>query len=195
MKFSALKKYFLDKLNKELSPQLTYHGIHHTLDVLEVCESYIEKYSINGKEAELLRIGAIMHDIGFLETYNKHEEKGVEIAIEALPYFGYNSSQIEIIKGLILATKVPQKPQNFLEKIICDADLDYLGRSDFHPIAETLFEELEHFSGLDDRKKWNEIQVNFLNTHNYHTDWAKKFRAPIKAEFLKELEGKTQQVD
>ena len=190
MKFSALKKYFLDKLDQELSRQLTYHGVHHTLDVLEVCESYIERYGINQEEAELLRIGAVMHDIGFLETYNQHEEKGVEIATDALPYFGYSSSQVEVVKGLIRATKVPQQPQNFLEKIICDADLDYLGRDDFYPIAETLFEELNHFIGLDDRKKWNEIQINFLNTHTYHTDWAREFRAPAKAVFLKELEAK-----
>ncbi|TVQ50059.1 MAG: HD domain-containing protein [Saprospirales bacterium] len=190
MKFSALKKYFLDKLDRELSPQLTYHGLHHTLDVLEACESYIERYNIREDEAELLRIGAVIHDIGFLETYSQHEEKGVEIAKEAMPYFGYNASQIKVVEGLILATKVPQQPQNFLEQIICDADLDYLGRDDFYPIAETLFEELKHFVGLDDRKKWNEIQVNFLNTHNYHTDWAREFRAPAKARFLKELMAK-----
>jgi uncharacterized protein len=189
MNFSALKKYFLDRLEHKLSPELTYHGLHHTLDVMDACESYIKRYNIEEQDAELLRIGAILHDIGFLETYTQHEEKGVEIARGAMPYFGYNEDQIKIVEGLILATKVPQKPKTFLEQIICDADLDYLGRDDFYPIAETLFTELQHYIGLDDRNKWNEIQLSFLGTHSYHTDWAKEVRAHKKAKYIEELKA------
>jgi len=35
------------------------------------------------------------------------------------------------------------RPANLLEEIICDSDLDYLGRSDFIPVSNTLFEELK----------------------------------------------------
>ena len=42
----------------------------------------------------------------------------------------------DLFSQLILATKVPQKPKNKLEKIICDADLDYLGREDFDNISD-----------------------------------------------------------
>ena len=37
---------------------------------------------------------------------------------------------------------MPQTPKNHLEEIMCDSDLDYLGRQDFYPIAETLRQEL-----------------------------------------------------
>lgn len=187
MKYNALKKYFLDRLERKLSPNLSYHGIHHTKDVLDVCEGYISRYNIKKEEAELLRIGAILHDAGFLETYQNHEEKGVEIATDSLPYFGYSTDQIKVISGLILATKVPQQPKTFLEKIICDADLDYLGRDDFYPIAETLFIELQHYIGLDDRNKWNEVQVKFLSSHNYHTDWAREMRSAKKKGYIEEI--------
>ena len=35
------------------------------------------------------------------------------------------------------ATKIPQTPLTKLEEIICDADLDYLGREDFFEISRS----------------------------------------------------------
>ena len=172
-----------------MSPKLTYHGIHHTIDVIQVCEEYIARFNIADKDAELLLVGAILHDSGFLATYQKHEEKGVEIAREALPYFGYTNEEIKVVEGLILATKVPQQPSTYLEKIICDADLDYLGRKDFYPIGETLFIELKHFVNLTDRDQWNKIQIKFLSGHHYHTEWAREVRAPVKASYLEEIKA------
>ena len=60
-----------------------------------------------------------------------------------LPEFGYSETEIDTICGMILATKFPQQPHNRLEEIMCDADLDYLGRPDFFSIGNTLFEELK----------------------------------------------------
>ena len=37
--------------------------------------------------------------------------------------------------------QITSKARNLLEEIICDSDLDYLGRSDFIPVSNTLFEE------------------------------------------------------
>lgn len=34
MDYHAAKAFILDKLERELSDKLTYHGLHHTLDVL-----------------------------------------------------------------------------------------------------------------------------------------------------------------
>ncbi len=38
MNYHAAKAFILDKLEKELSNKLTYHGLHHTLDVLYITE-------------------------------------------------------------------------------------------------------------------------------------------------------------
>ena len=63
---------------------------------------------------------------------------------------------------MIMATKIPQSPRNGLEEIICDADLDYLGRDDFYEIGATLFEELKAYNVLQNEREWNRIQVKFL---------------------------------
>jgi hypothetical protein len=78
-------------------------------------------------------------------TYRNHEEAGVEIAREILPDYDYTQEQIDHICQLIMKTKLPPKPVYLLEQIICDADLDYLGRVDFIPVSGNLFRELtEH---------------------------------------------------
>ncbi|MDA0973125.1 MAG: hypothetical protein O2867_05255 [Bacteroidetes bacterium] len=41
-----------------------------------------------------------------------------------------------------MATKVPQEPKDHLARILCDADLDYLGGDDYDEIAGGLYQEL-----------------------------------------------------
>lgn len=185
--YLELRKFVIHKLTNQLSPALTYHGVHHVKDVINVCKQYIKRLKIRGREAELLLSGALIHDIGFLYTYRDHEEKGVEIAKELLPGYAFDKDEIDLISGLILATKVPQVPKTELEKILCDADLDYLGRSDFDPISESLFQELQNVNLLHDRLAWDKIQIKFLDGHYYHTNYAKKYRQPNKSERLEEI--------
>jgi putative nucleotidyltransferase with HDIG domain len=190
--YLAFRRFVINELTTRLSPALTYHGIHHTKDVLSVCKQYIKRLKIKGREAELLQTGALIHDIGFLYTYRDHEEEGAKIAQELLPQYEFDQEEIDIISGLIIATKVPQQPKTELEKILCDADLDYLGREDFEPISESLFQELQNVNLLHDRIVWDNIQAKFLEGHFYHTAYAKKYRQPQKAMRLEEIRRRIQ---
>ncbi|MEM1216569.1 MAG: HD domain-containing protein [Bacteroidota bacterium] len=142
MNYQAAKDFILEKLRTELADELYYHGLHHTLDVLAVTEELAELLDIAPHERVLLRTAALYHDAGFTVSATEHELRGCEIARAHLPGFGYRPADIERICGMITATKIPQSPQNQLEEILCDADLDYLGRDDFYPIGATLFDEL-----------------------------------------------------
>jgi uncharacterized protein len=190
--YVALKRFVLNELTCHLSDSLTYHGVHHTKDVMDVCKKYIKRLKIEENDAKLLLTGALIHDIGFLYTYRDHEEKGAEIACQFLPQYGYSTKEIEVISGLVIATKVPQKPQTVLEQILCDADLDYLGRADFEPISETLFQELQNMNLVHERLLWDNIQIKFLEGHFYHTDFAKKYRQPNKAARLAEIKERVE---
>ncbi|MBT8219916.1 MAG: HD domain-containing protein [Bacteroidia bacterium] len=187
--YLRLRKHILTGLRERLSSKLTYHGVHHTLDVLRVTNAYLRRNKIVGREAKLIRIGALIHDYGFTETYKNHEEKGCEIAQEIMPQYGFTQKDIDFVKGLIMATKVPQNPKTEFEKIICDADLDYLGRNDFKPIASSLFRELQNFNILSDINEWNKLQVKFLEGHHYHTTFAQKNREPKKRKRISYLKA------
>lgn len=86
-----------------------------------------------------------------------------------------------------MATKIPQNPQNILEQIIADADLDYLGRDDFEVIADSLFQELRQREMVADLETWNKIQVKFLESHQYWTKSTIALRNEQKMKHLKAL--------
>ena len=187
MNYTAAKTFILNKLEKELSDQLTYHGLHHTLDVLNITKALCDAEKVSPYNRLLLKTAALFHDSGFIINNIEHERLGCSIARETLPRFNYSAKDIEVICGMIMATKIPQSPKNHLEEIICDADLDYLGRDDFYPIGRTLFEELKNFNIIQEEEKWNRIQVDFLENHDYFTATNIARRKPVKGKYLMEL--------
>ncbi|MFZ4635667.1 MAG: HD domain-containing protein [Saprospiraceae bacterium] len=188
MDYRAAKQYILERLRKELSEQLFYHGLHHTLDVLRMATALCESEGIRGHEVTLVKTAALYHDAGFVTGQHMgHEAEGCRMAQEILPSFGYAQADIDAIKGMIMSTKIPQSPKNILEEILCDADLDYLGRADFYPIASSLFEELKAYNILHDEQSWNQLQVTFLDNHRFHTQTNKVNRDPVKRLYLQNL--------
>jgi HD superfamily phosphodiesterase len=187
MKYSAAKKFILEKLEKELSPELTYHGFHHTIDVLEVAAELCGHLDILPEETILVKTAALFHDSGFTVSNVNHEETGCQIARDNLPRYGYTEENIEKICGMIMATKIPQTPKTPLEEILADADLDYLGRNDFKPIGDTLFDELKTFNVIQTEEDWNRLQIRFLEGHGFFTSYNLKHRQPIKMAHLAEL--------
>lgn len=185
--YIKLRNNALEILNSKLSKDLYYHCIHHTLDVLKVINQYMKREKIRGQKAKLLRIGVLLHDIGYTVSIHDHELRGIEIAEKLMSQFGFSNNHIAIVKGLILSTRIPQKPKNKFEKMICDADLDYLGRPDFYKIGDLLYKEMKAYSNIENKKDWNKVQIKFLEAHQYHTDFARKNRQPQKEERIKEL--------
>jgi predicted metal-dependent HD superfamily phosphohydrolase len=190
--YLKLRRKALHILRSELSDQLSYHGISHTLDVLHVCNLYIRREKIKREKAKLLRIGALCHDIGFTVSNQKHEKKSAKLAATLMSKYGFSKKQISIVKRLILATRIPQTPKTYLERILCDADLDYLGRNDYYEISNKLYQELKTFEHIANKEEWREQQIQFLEAHNFHTPFAKKNREPLKQQRILELKGKLQ---
>ena len=167
---------------------LTYHNISHTIDVANVCDKYISHYNINEFTGQLMRIAAIGHDIGYLSSPNDHEEVGI---VKLKPFLEplFNSKQIEMINGMIRATKVPQNPTSFYEEILADADLDYLGRKDYDVLSVGLYKEFLYYNLVSSEMDWLNIQINFFENHSYHTSLAIATRTAaknIKLEALKQ---------
>lgn len=187
MQFHRLEDFVLNKLRLELDPRLYYHGIHHTMDVVLACQKIALSEGVHGIDLILLQTAAYFHDMGFIRKYKGHEEISCQFATEILPGFGFKRNEIDLINEMIMATKIPQTPRSFLGEILCDADLDYLGRNDFEQIAFSLYKELMAFNLITDEKQWNRIQVNFLSNHKYFTRTAIFTRDEKKQLHLKRL--------
>jgi len=180
MNVSKAEQFVIKKLNRELPDNLYYHSKTHVTDVLNAALMYAEMEGLSIKEKKLLKTAVLFHDIGFVNQSKEHEAKGCEIARVQLPKFNYTEEEIEIICGMIMATKIPQSPTNLLEQIICDSDLDYLGRDDFWHIGNNLFKELSVYGILNDEKDWNRLQLKFLTSHSYFTKSALTLRKEKK---------------
>jgi len=144
---------------------------------------------ITAYETILLKTAVLFHDAGFMFSSYEHELRGCQIARETLPGYGYSAQEIKRICGMIMATKIPQTPGNALEEIICDADLDYLGRPDFYTIGATLFKELKTAGVLNSEEEWNRLQVRFLESHVFFTHVNKKRRRAEKLLHLANLKA------
>ena len=167
--FTSIKEPILSRLKNELDPRLGYHNIMHTLDVLEQAEVLAKQEKVTDKhDLLLLKTAAVFHDSGFLFVYKGHEEKGCEIASESLRNV-FSEEDIKKVCGMIMATKIPQSPKTLLEQIICDADLDYLGRNDFEPISQTLHKEFIIFKIIPEDIIWDHVQIKFFESHHYFT--------------------------
>lgn len=187
MNTGKLKRFIFGKLKTELSEKLTYHGVNHSKYVLLSCEKYIKRMRIPSNEAFLLRSAAIMHDTGYIWTFDNHEDESINYARKILPEWNYTNSEIDRIAAMIAATKIPQKPSNVIEQIIADSDLDYLGTDYFYKIGNKLYNELKAYNRITNEEQWDRLQVSFLQNHRFHTPFAIKHREPVKQKYLNEI--------
>lgn len=184
------ERFILKQLEERLSDKLHYHSIAHTRDVVTAVERLALSENVTDEGLFLLKTAATYHDAGFVEQYDNNELIGVRLASEILPKYGYTNEHIETIKSLINVTTIPHKPTNKLEEIICDADLDYLGRDDFHEIADRLRRELKEHGKIQKDRQWDEIQVKFLTQHRYFTETSIRTRCDKKRENLEDIKHK-----
>jgi class 3 adenylate cyclase len=189
IQFTDMQEVILDKLEKELPGFVHYHNVKHTVDVVTEVELIGWAEGCTDEEILLLKTAGLFHDTGIIESYDNHEIHGTKLAREMLPAYNYTPEQIERICSVIMATKLPPKPTDLLEEIICDSDLDYLGRSDFIPVSNTLFEELKAQNKMNDLNEWNKMQVKFISGHQYFTKTARSLREVNKQQQIERIQS------
>lgn len=182
--FEETKRNLLQKL-QGLDTKLSYHSVYHTLDVVKQAERIAIDESITDlRSLYLLKLAALYHDSGFLFAYTGHEEKGCEIFVSDSVKLNLSENEIHMVTDLIMATKLTNTPETALQKIIRDADVDYLGRHDFFDIATLLKQELLSYHFIANEKEWNQQQETFLKNHQYYTRSSQMLREPVKQENL-----------
>ena len=187
MLFDKLKAYILSRLEEEFQPCFYYHNISHTLDVCDATLRFAKLEGIDSHYTLILATASLLHDVGMLDDSKDHEMASMKVAQKILPEYDYSKSEIEEICNLILATRIPQEASTIGEMIICDADLDYLGRDDFYIIAHRLRCEWICQGRTITLKEWYTIQATFLMKHRYFTNSAIHLREQTKQIHLNEI--------
>ena len=187
VQFSDLQEDILDRLEKGLPKYLFYHNVKHTVDVVTESELIGWAEGLDDHRLLMLKTAALFHDTGHIVSYANHEERSVDLAREILPAYRYTAEEIDTICRIIMATKLPPKPADLLEAIICDSDLDYLGRTDFVPVSNALYEELKTQNQSLSFNDWNKLQLKFIGSHQYFTKTGRKLREVKKQEQIERI--------
>ena len=182
--FGKARNYVLHRLENELAPDLTYHSLKHTLEVVSAAGRIATWEKLGEEDCMLLLMGAYYHDLGFIRQRQGHETISIQLAEQTLPEFGYSVADIEVIRGIIQATILPQSPTNLLEMIMADADLDYLGDESFWERSQDLRQELENFGNSFTDEDWYAYQLNFIQPHQYFTASQRSLNEPLKQQHV-----------
>lgn len=183
---------FVTHLFKEKSPaENMYHDTTHTTEVVKNAEEIGKASGLTDADLEIVLIAAWFHDLGYIEQSEDHEALGSEYARNFLAEQDYPREKIDKVANCILATKVPQKPKNLLEEVLCDADLLHFGKENFFDKNELFRIEFERRSAkIFNEFEWLKNNIDFLVSHKFFTKYARENYEEQKNQHLLKLQKK-----
>lgn len=185
MDYQGASNYMLEKLENSLPAYCHYHNAAHTRRVLAAVDVLAAGESVTNEETlVLLRTAAVYHDSGFLIQYEANESIAAGLVKELLPAFGYSTAQIDFVARLILATAHGADPVDLYERIMKDADLEYLGSADYREISLLLKREWTSMGKVFTTEEWETIQEKFLSAHQFYTETALQILEPVKQQYI-----------
>ncbi len=183
-----VEAYVSTFLNENMPKKFVYHDLEHTQNVVNSARELGGKYHLPEAELEQLIFAAWFHDTGYSEGAEGHEERSVENAKAFLSENGKNPDDFEAAYGCIRATKMPQSPNNLIEQILCDSDLNHLGKDSYWERCVKVRQEFMIAKDLIMQEdEWLEFEIKFLEGHSYHTDIARGSWGKTKKSHLKQL--------
>ena len=171
---------------------LTYHNLKHTESVVSNAARIADHYKLDDREFFIVGAAAWFHDTGYYAgDAPGHEQKGADVAAAFLKEDGIGNEEIEEIRGCILATVVPQKPNNLLQQIVCDADLFHFGTEEFVERNKLMRKEAEKRCGKKiDKAVWRKSTIRLLEEHHFQTDYCRNLLGEQKQKNLAKLKQK-----
>lgn len=186
---SQAEEFATRKLSSDSNPSYLYHNLRHTQRVVNSTIELIEGEKVGEKDAEVLKVAAWFHDLGYTISYDNHEEDSCTLAKEFLEDKKVSKEFIDKVCSLIMATKKDYEPANSMEEIIRDADSSHFAVKSFLATSELLREELSSL-GIKTCTigEWRKENVHLLRSkHHYYTDYAKENWQKGKDKNIKKL--------
>ena len=200
MKFQQLleevKHYVISYFDVHHDPELAYHNLKHTKDVVAAATQIANHYQLSDEDFFIVLSAAWFHDTGYFVDKSNHEVKSTENATHFLKQQKADNAVIDKVNACIMATEMPQKPTNQLEEILCDADLFHLGTDDFREKSKLMRKELEACRHVEiDKETWRAGNIALLESHHYFTDYCQLLLNDQKQKNLEKLKEKQTDVE
>ncbi|MEZ5017225.1 MAG: DUF5706 domain-containing protein [Flavipsychrobacter sp.] len=190
-------KHIRSVFESNKKPQLVYHNLKHTEDVVVACRKIADHYQLDKHDYAAVVIASWFHDIGYLFGRPEgHEEVGAQKAVSFVLENGGDEALAEKVKACILATCMSASPGSLIEKIVRDADLYHLGTEDFFEKNKLVRKEYNLVSGQKiSGKDWRKFSLPFIEQHRYQTDYAKTLLQATLIQNVKALKERVKQDD
>lgn len=180
--------YVEDFVKQQFPDEYSYHTYEHIQDVLRAINEIGSQFDLSEKDWELLMLAGQFHDLGYAGGPENHEERSVGLARDFLFARQYPEEDFAILEKLILATKMPQSPQNQLEAILCDADLSHIGSPIYWDRCAKVRQELVLVNHqIMTEHEWVDFELEFLSNHQFHTEVAQNLYDKRKEKHIKQL--------
>ncbi|MCW3118631.1 MAG: phosphohydrolase, partial [Chitinophagaceae bacterium] len=165
--------YVRQYMREHNNPGLFYHNLIHTENVVAASSQIANHYQLDDEDFFVVQMAAWFHDIGYCTGgASNHEQRGADMAEVFLKEKNVEGKLIIAIRSCILATRMPQHPENLSEQILCDADLFHFGTKEFNERNKLLRKEAEATGHKEISKEdWRKSSVGFIQEHHYWTDY------------------------
>jgi predicted metal-dependent HD superfamily phosphohydrolase len=177
------------------NPNLVYHNILHTENVVSVTNQIAKQHQLSDKELFIVTAAAWFLHIGYYKDLSDPEQASIKITGEFFQNSQIDEETIHSIEKCILAPKNSQTSKTFLEKIICDADSFYIGTEKFFEYNKLKRKEFELLNNARmDKDVWRKRAIQLLESHQYYTDYCKQYLNANKMANLEKLRKKDQEI-
>jgi putative nucleotidyltransferase with HDIG domain len=177
-----------------------FHNLEHTREVVRAAEEIAHQTELSDDDTESVLVAAWLHDIGYEQGSENHEDVAAAIANKLMVEWGAPSTKINAVTEAIAATKMPQQPKSIVSKVLCDADLYHLSSRTCDESGSKLRQEWRSL-GFKDMKddEWLQFNLEFMQSHRYHTPYGQTVLEHGKKKNIKrlkkQLKGETDEED
>ncbi|GER60194.1 Pycsar system effector family protein [Patiriisocius marinus] len=181
--------FILHLFKEKLPNTFVYHNYTHSKRVYKSIMEIIEDSQINVKDKTILKLAGLLHDTGYINKREGHEEESVLIATDFLKSKNVDQDIIDGVNKCIMATKFKGEPNGKLEEIMRDADSSHFGKEYFQEASNFLRQEYKS-QGIRDYSpaEWRDENIEVLvKKHQFYSDYAMKNWQPQKEQNLSKL--------
>ncbi|MDZ4823276.1 MAG: HD domain-containing protein [Flavobacteriales bacterium] len=194
-RFDLARQHVSEIFSQQFQSEIVYHTYAHTLSVLLVLDKLCAEEKISDQHWHLLRLAALFHDCGFSVQGEEHEAHSAVLVSKFMMEHNYTEEETQLVKRCIMTTALVDEPDDLYEQILRDADLHYLGTTDYFRQADLLRKEWEATAGkVMSDKEWYSTNLDFFNQHSYYTASAKKLYDAQKEINFREITSRLQSI-
>jgi predicted metal-dependent HD superfamily phosphohydrolase len=175
------ENYISALLAEKLPENIIFHDYRHAKLVKEYAETIGQQAGLTREEMNILRICALFHDVGYVNSFENYNEESIAIASAFLATNEVDQQTIGQISEIIRANKLPQNPKDKIAEVLCDADMMYIASENGVEQFDLLYDETAMSKPKNVKRPVFEKRcVQFFTTHTYFTEYGKTILQPQK---------------